>query len=160
MGSSEQKLLLMWQSCQDVDSPASWCLLTAEQGSSNIQHWADQAPGARSLVISSTCSRMNTLPFCSKPLQALSHMSEWGGGSQQQPERERKHYRTAHSEKTCVQRFQPLLHPTGHSNSLAGSEGRNVCFGLKGIPQEIMWLKMFLPDVNLRCYSGISDYKL
>lgn len=78
MGSSEQKLLLMWHllSCQDVDSSASWCLFTAEQGSSKIQHWADQAPEARSLVISSTCSRMNTLPFCSNPFQALSHISE------------------------------------------------------------------------------------
>lgn len=101
MGSSEWKVLLMWHSlsCQDADSSASWCLFTAEQSNSKIQQWADQAPAARSLVISSTCSRMNALPFCSNPLQALFHMTEWEGGSQQQPAlRERKHYRTAHPE--------------------------------------------------------------
>lgn len=94
MRSSEQKVLLMWHSlgCQDVNSSVSWCLLAAEQGNSKIQHWADQAPEARSLVISSTCSRMNTLPFCRNPLQALSHMSEWECDSQKQPVQcERKH---------------------------------------------------------------------
>lgn len=101
MMSSEQKVLLMWRwlGCQDVNSSLSWCLLAAEQGNSKIQHWADQAPEARSLVISFTCSSMNILPFCRNPLQSLSHMSEWECDSQLQPVQcERKHYRTAHPE--------------------------------------------------------------
>lgn len=76
------------------------------------------------------------------------------------------------SSQRCARESTTELHtqnkPVSNDfNSIPHGIQTEACGCLKGgtcllwvemYSQEIMWLKMFLPDVNLRCYSGFSDY--